>query len=362
MPDQKVKFLVSVRLGGVGGIDTGTRGTLYFDAFHSQRQTAIGGGYLTPAQGGSAVYLYDGDGRRVKETAYTNLATGLVPTGDVTLTNAGAATDGDTWANSSSEYASTASGLHYLQVDLGAKYRVDKIKVWHYANDGRTYHNTKTQVSADGSAWTTVYDSATAGEYKETAAGKTHSFAAQGVRYVRDYLNGNTVNAYNHWVELEVWGTVTTAFVGDSYEYRLSSAASGAVNVGQSKYYFAGGQRVSMRREGYPGPSTVNGLFFLLADHLGSTSVTLRLDGGALTKISELRYKPWGEPRPSGYAERSSLTSHLYTGQAKQELSGLYFYQTRYGLAPHRCTPPPLTRLPESLITQSPSSLPAPRR
>jgi RHS repeat-associated protein len=249
---------------------------------------------------------------------------------DVTLTNSEAATDGDTWANSSSEYASTASGLHYLQIDLGAKYRVDKIKVWHYANDGRTYHNTKTQVSADGTTWTTVFDSATAGEYKETAAVRTHSFTAQDVRYVRDYLNGNTVNANNHWVELEVWGTVTTAYVGSYYEYRLSSAASGAVNVGVSKYYFAGGQRVAMRREGYPGPATVNGVFFLLADHLGSTSVTLRLDGGTLTKTSELRYKPWGEPRSSGYAERSSLTGYRYTGQSKQDLSGLYFYQARW--------------------------------
>jgi hypothetical protein len=37
----------------------------------------------------------------------------------VTLKNPQAATDGDTWANSGSEYASTTSGLHYVQVDLG---------------------------------------------------------------------------------------------------------------------------------------------------------------------------------------------------------------------------------------------------
>jgi hypothetical protein len=61
----------------------------------------------------------------------------------VTLNNPVAVTDGDYWANSGSEYASTTSGLQSLQVDLEAKYRVDKIKVWHYANNGRTYHNTK---------------------------------------------------------------------------------------------------------------------------------------------------------------------------------------------------------------------------
>jgi len=31
-----------VRLGAVTGIDTGTRGTYYFDAFESRRQTFIG--------------------------------------------------------------------------------------------------------------------------------------------------------------------------------------------------------------------------------------------------------------------------------------------------------------------------------
>jgi hypothetical protein len=32
----------SVRLGAVAGIDTGTRGTTYFDAFQSSRQNYIG--------------------------------------------------------------------------------------------------------------------------------------------------------------------------------------------------------------------------------------------------------------------------------------------------------------------------------
>jgi hypothetical protein len=80
------------------------------------------------------------------------------------------------------------------------------VKVWHYANDGRTYHNTKTQVSADGVTWVTVFDSAVSGEYAETSAGKTHTFTAQNVRYIRDYLNGSTANIYNHWVEIEAWG------------------------------------------------------------------------------------------------------------------------------------------------------------
>jgi len=51
------------------------------------------------------------------------------------------------------------------------------------------------------------------------------------------------------------------------------------------KYYYAGSQRVAMRK-GNPGT-----LSFLLGDHLGSTSVTADSAGG---KVAELRYPPWG--------------------------------------------------------------------
>jgi len=139
-----------------------------------------------------------------------------------------------------------------VQLDLGAVYTVDKVKVWHYAADGRTYHNTKTQVSENGSSWYTVFDSAVSGEYAETAEGKTHTFSARNVRYVRDYLNGSTSNSGNHWVELEVWGTRTTVYVGAHYERNGNSGVA-------TRYYFAGGTRVALRQG-----STV---YYLLSDH-----------------------------------------------------------------------------------------------
>jgi hypothetical protein len=67
---------------------------------------------------------------------------------------------------------------------------LDRVKVWHYALDGRTWLATKTQVSEDGITWSTVFDSAESGEYVETAEGKTHTFSARPVRYVRNYVNG----------------------------------------------------------------------------------------------------------------------------------------------------------------------------
>jgi hypothetical protein len=142
---------------------------LAYDA--ENRLVSVSGGAL-------ATFVYDGDGQRVKGTAAQNYASGIAPTSDVTLNNPVAVTDGDYWSNSSSEYASTASGLHYVQVDLGTVFTLDRIRVWHYANDGRTYQDTKTQVSSDGVSWFTVFDSAVSGEYPETAAGKVrHSVA-----------------------------------------------------------------------------------------------------------------------------------------------------------------------------------------
>jgi RHS repeat-associated protein len=178
---------------------------------------------LTEVSGAvDTTYTYDGDGNLVKEEVYTNLASGITPTCDTTIYYPETVTDGDTWADtgygSNMDFAYTSSGLHYVLIDLGAVYTVDKIKVWHYAADGRTYHNTRVIVSADGTNWYEVFDSADTEEYSETAAGKTHTFPPRSVRYVRDYLNGSTANTSNHWVEVQVWGGATTIYGSGGYE------------------------------------------------------------------------------------------------------------------------------------------------
>ena len=81
---------------------------------------------------------------------------------------------------------------------------------------------------------------------------------------------------------MRIKGTVdgtTTLYVGDHYEKTGS---------GISKYYYAGGQRVAVRRSGY---GSDNGLFWLLTDHLGSTAVTLGSAGAEEAKL-----------RPQGHA------------------------------------------------------------
>jgi hypothetical protein len=76
---------------------------------------------------------------------------------------------------------------------------------------------------------------------------------------------------------------VTTLYVGAHYE-----VSGGTIK----KYYAAGGTRIAMRDNGT--------LRYLLTDHdlatqdSGSTSVVADAAGN---KLSEMRYKPWGEWR-----------------------------------------------------------------
>jgi len=105
-------------------------------------------------------------------------------------------------------------------------------------------------------------------------------------------------------VKSTINGTTTT-FVGSHYEVTGSTV---------TKYYFAGSQRVAMRKYTIPQPMTVE---YFLGDHLGSTSITADSTGA---KVSEMRYKPWGEVRYSWTAGLSAtpaykLPDYTFTGQ-----------------------------------------------
>jgi hypothetical protein len=108
----------------------------------------------------------------------------------------------------------------YAQIDLGALKDVSKITMYHYYTDHRTYHGVIVQLSqtADFSSYvTTVYNNdkinnagqgyGADSEYAESASGKTLNFQPVLARYVRFWIAGNSVNGYNHFVELKVFGT-----------------------------------------------------------------------------------------------------------------------------------------------------------
>jgi len=104
---------------------------------------------------------------------------------------------------------------------------------------------------------------------------------------------------------------VTTYYVGNYFEWTGSTST-------MVKYYYAGGQRIAMRK-GNPGT-----VYWLLGDHLGSTAITAYSSG---SKKAELRYHPWGATR---YSSGTTPTDRQFTGQVNDVEIGLYFYQARY--------------------------------
>lgn len=109
----------------------------------------------------------------------TNVALGKIVTTNFVPTNGtfGLIVDGDTSATASSYLGVDAGSSNptYVQVDLGSIMDIKELKVWHFHLDGRIYNGTKTEVSADGVTWKTVYDSTISGTYAETSAGRTYA-------------------------------------------------------------------------------------------------------------------------------------------------------------------------------------------
>jgi len=108
-----------------------------------------------------------------------------------------------------------------------------------------------------------------------------------------------------------VVGGVTTTYIGNYFEWTGSAST-------RKNYYYAGGTRVAER----DGNGTT--YYWLLADHLGSTSITAYSSGG---KKAEVRYKAWGETR---YTYGTTPTSQRYTGQREESSLGLYWYASRW--------------------------------
>ncbi|MNR03993.1 hypothetical protein D3C85_1199180 [compost metagenome] len=119
---------------------------------------------------------------------------------------------------SSSDFVDVGTGAVHAVMDLGSTVTLNQISMWHYFNDSRQYHDVIVQISndADFSSYTNVFNNdtnnsagqgiGTDAEYTETSAGKTITFGPISGRYVRFWLNGNTVNTSNYMVELEVYG------------------------------------------------------------------------------------------------------------------------------------------------------------
>jgi len=111
----------------------------------------------------------------------TNVALGKVATSSLLV-------DGST--NSASYHSD-----ELVTVDLGALTFICYLKIWHYWSDGRTYHDNKVEVSADGVSWITVFDSSVDGEYAESSVGRTFPLLpSKASIYSEGYLSAIELN------------------------------------------------------------------------------------------------------------------------------------------------------------------------
>ena len=158
----------------------------------------------------------------------------------------------------------------------------------------------------------------------------TYSYDCSG-NMTQRVIGGSTYNlAYDAENRLStVSGAASATYVYDGDGVRVKSTVGGAstVTIGSyfewtgssstmKRYYEAGGSRIGMRQG-----ST---LYWLVSDHLGSTSVTANASGGL---YGRLLYKAWGEQR---WSSGTTPTTYRYTGQRSESSLGLYFYGARW--------------------------------
>ena len=163
-----------------------------------------------------------------------------------------------------------------------------------------------------------------------TAGTNTYCYDRNG-NMVRRTVGGTaytlTYDAENRLTQVKKNGSVIATFVYDGDGKRVKATVNGTTTVyigdyyeltGSTgrKYYYANGQRVAMRVGGTP--------YYLLTDHLGSTAITANSSG---SRVAELRYKAWGEPR---YTDGTTPTTYRFTGQRLDDATGLYYYGARY--------------------------------
>lgn len=110
-------------------------------------------------------------------------------------------------------------GKQWIVIDLGQKYALNAILIWHFHSQARVYRDVLVQV-ADDPAFTqgvvTLFNNDhdnTLGlgagkdkEYIETNEGRLIDPKGARGRYLRLFSAGNTSNDMNHYVEVEVYG------------------------------------------------------------------------------------------------------------------------------------------------------------
>jgi hypothetical protein len=153
-------------------------------------------------------------------------------------------TDGNT-SNGGYAYVN-ASGPCWVQVDLGSIQEINEVQVWHYNADGRTYYDTKTEVSEDGVTWIPIFDSEFDGLYPETPAGVTYKAVPRAPKitprgvYLSDVSEVGPTENLLAWYPLN--GTAEQrAFYSDLYNVNAVIDGNGVLLNGVNSFFSLAG-------------------------------------------------------------------------------------------------------------------------
>ena len=126
-------------------------------------------------------------------------------------------TDGDK-SGAKGHNVDIGAGRKWVQIDLKATASISAIAIWHYHSQARVYRDVIVRVSNDPkfAKYATVFnndhDNSSGLQhgkekgYVECSSGKMIECIGMVGRYVRLYSNGNSTDAKNHYVEVEVFG------------------------------------------------------------------------------------------------------------------------------------------------------------
>ncbi|MSP13297.1 MAG: RHS repeat-associated core domain-containing protein, partial [Chloroflexi bacterium] len=153
-------------------------------------------------------------------------------------------------------------------------------------------------------------------------------------RFSQTLTQSLSYNAENRLVAVSPVLTATFTYDGDGKRVKRQDSSGTTVYVGNyfekiagtdiiTKYYYFGDQRIASR-SGISG--TTGTLYYNIGDHLGSSSLSYRATGSAVTVTQS--YSPWGAIRPG--PNNALTTDYTYTGQKWDASPGLMFYGSRY--------------------------------
>jgi uncharacterized protein YjbI with pentapeptide repeats len=163
------------------------------------------------------------------EVANGNLAYGKTVTGTIIGDNGGAIVDGlkingsATVSFGTGTQNNNAVEVSYVQIDLGAVYRIAESRAFFYSEDTR-YYFYKIKYSVDGTNWLYAVGNSANNGWVTSAPSVSGSPSFNptidtfsipiSARYVALYSNGNTYNAYSHLYEWELYSTQQTIIHG----------------------------------------------------------------------------------------------------------------------------------------------------